>query len=544
MNRISSYISGFFIATLAVLTAGNHAFAQDIGTISENMVDSVAYMPGLLAALSYLFGLVLGVTGILKLKAHVENPGEGGGQTPLRTGMIRLIAAGSLFALPIIYEALFETMDGGFLATFFGVDPLNSSSASQTLAGVTGTSTGNNFNSVLDNIIQSLSTTPGLIAAFAYLLGLLIGVMGIIKAKEHVENPEQIKLSEAVIRLLTASALLAIPTLYNAMFSTVDGSGLGIVSGVSAWLSGGSVYFSEYADSTCGGGGSSTGSLICGVISNTGVFPAFLSAISYLFGLVIGFWGILKIRDHVLNPQQTQIWEGVSRFIAAGAFFALPAVVFVMYNTLAGGNISAGDATGFNQGTAPAGSCPSSAGLGLDGMLACFVNDIFGPLHSVLSFFAFVAGMVFIMIGISRLLKSAQEGAKGPGGIGTIMTFIMGGALISYNELMGAATTSFTGDATTKAYATLQYTTGMSGSEVGAAHAVITAVIKFMIVVGLISFVRGLFIVRSVAEGNQQASMMAAVTHIVGGALAVNLGPLLNAVQETLGLTNYGITFS
>ena len=37
--------------------------------------------------------------------------------------------------------------------------------------------------------------------------------------------------------------------------------------------------------------------------------------------------------------------------------------------------------------------------------------------------------------------------------------------------------------------------------------------------------------------------MMSAITHLVGGALAVNLGPLLNAVQTTLGITDYGITF-
>jgi len=90
----------------------------------------------------------------------------------------------------------------------------------------------------------------------------------------------------------------------------------------------------------------------------------------------------------------------------------------------------------------------------------------------------------------------------------------------------------------------MQYTTGMTASETAAAHAVITSVIKFMIVIGIISFVRGLFIVRSVAEGNQQASMMAAVTHLIGGTLAVNLGPVLNAVQETLGTSGFGITFS
>ncbi|MGB0719875.1 MAG: hypothetical protein ACPGRX_05350, partial [Bdellovibrionales bacterium] len=191
-------------------------------------------------------------------------------------------------------------------------------------------------------------------------------------------------------------------------------------------------------------------------------------------------------------------------------------------------------------------SCPSGALAGLDDMLSCFINDIFGPIHVVMNFFAFVVGMIFIMIGISRLIKSAQEGAKGPGGFGTMMTFLTGGALISYNELMRAASTTFTSSPVTKTYAVLgsNISTGMTSDEKDAAYAVITAIIKFMILVGLISFVRGIFIVRNVAEGNQQASIMAGVTHLIGGALAVNLGPLLNAVQETLGLTGYGVSFT
>lgn len=95
-----------------------------------------------------------------------------------------------------------------------------------------------------------------------------------------------------------------------------------------------------------------------------------------------------------------------------------------------------------------------------------------------------------------------------------------------------------------RTFATLQYTTGMLAPEVDAAHAVISAIIKFVLIVGLISFVRGIFIIRSVAEGNSQSSIMSGVTHMLAGALAVNLGPLLNAVQATLGIGGFGIAFT
>jgi hypothetical protein len=287
------------------------------------------------------------------------------------------------------------------------------------------------------------------------------------------------------------------------------------------------------------------GELVCDIITHTGLFPAFLTALSYLFGLIMGVWGVLKIRDHVLNPQQTAITEGVTRLIAGGAFFALPFVVDVISTTMDGGGfaIHSIGSQGYNIESTITAAC-STGSAGLDGALACFAEDMLGPVHALLNFFSFVAGIIFIMIGISRLVKGAQEGARGPGGIGTMMSFAIGGALISYNEIMRAASTTLAGNEQTATYAEMQYTTGMSTEEQQAAHAVISSILKFMIIVGLISFVRGLFIVRSVAEGNQQASIMAAVTHIIGGALAVNLGPVLNAVQTTLGTTGYGIEFS
>ena len=74
----------------------------------------------------------------------------------------------------------------------------------------------------------------------------------------------------------------------------------------------------------------------------------------------------------------------------------------------------------------------------------------------------------------------------------------------------------------------------------------IAAIVAFVAIIGWVSFIRGLFILRGVSEGSGQASMMAAVTHIIGGAIAVNLGGFIMAVQNTLGITdmNIGINFS
>ena len=101
---------GLFAVTLAT---ADPAMANNFSSIARNMVSSISSLPSLLSALSYLFGLLLGVLGVLKIKDHVENPG----QTPLKDGAIRLAAGGALFAIPILYEAAKNTIGTGVATT-------------------------------------------------------------------------------------------------------------------------------------------------------------------------------------------------------------------------------------------------------------------------------------------------------------------------------------------------------------------------------------------------------------------------------------------
>lgn len=99
-------------ATFIGMVSGVEAsFAQAAGgknftSIVDNMEASIEGVPGLISGVSYMMGILLGVLGILKIKDHVENPG----QTPLQQGAVRLAAGGGLFALPIVYEAMRTTI--------------------------------------------------------------------------------------------------------------------------------------------------------------------------------------------------------------------------------------------------------------------------------------------------------------------------------------------------------------------------------------------------------------------------------------------------
>ena len=102
--------AGLFAVTM--MTAGD-AHANNFSSIGSNIIDSIADLPGLLSGLAYMFGILLAVLGIMKIKDHVENPG----QTPLKDGSIRLAAGGALFAIPIVTEAMTTTIGSGDAAT-------------------------------------------------------------------------------------------------------------------------------------------------------------------------------------------------------------------------------------------------------------------------------------------------------------------------------------------------------------------------------------------------------------------------------------------
>lgn len=574
-NAVGAYLSGALQSIgggSTMFPAGGGPNTNELNNVAENIVTSANALPSIIAAVAYLVGLLLGVTGLLKIKDHVENPQ----QTSIRVGVIRLIIAGALFALPAIYTALFTTISGGTSTL-----SINNSTSIDFFSGLLGTFSNftGNFNNILINIVDATSDVPAAISALGYILGALFGVLGLLKLKDHVESPDQNPLKEAVIRLLTAGALFSLPTIYNTMYVTIAGGDPNAMAQAMSGLGASNMIRSTYTSDlvTCsplqsfattainmingitgtlglgsvipGGGGTTAGEAICGIVFAAGVFPAFLSALAYVIGLIFGIWGIMKLKNHVQNPAQTSLWEGVSRLLAGGAFFALPFVIEVARSTITPTTTSVvGLVTGTISGYNNAGAQDCDGGGGLDVMLSCAMGDMMGPTHVLLNFFSFCAGMILIMIGTSRLIKSAQDGARGPGGIGTLMTFITGGALISYNEMVRIFTTTFFATSTTRTFAQLSYADGIcsggtSCTELDSIHATITAILQFVIIVGLISFVRGIFIIRGVAEGNSQSSIMAGLTHIIAGTLAVNLGPLLSVIQSTLGITNLGITF-
>ena len=60
------------------------------------------------------------------------------------------------------------------------------------------------------------------------MMGILLGVLGLLKIKDHVEQPTSVKLQDGAIRLAAGGGLFALPMVYEAMRSTIGADAAGV----------------------------------------------------------------------------------------------------------------------------------------------------------------------------------------------------------------------------------------------------------------------------------------------------------------------------
>ena len=73
-----------------------------------------------------------------------------------------------------------------------------------------------------NNIAASGAGLPHMISTVAYVGGIGLGVAGIFKLKQHVDNPGQAPLKDGLIRLGAGGGLLALPFITSAMQGSIN----------------------------------------------------------------------------------------------------------------------------------------------------------------------------------------------------------------------------------------------------------------------------------------------------------------------------------
>ena len=264
-------------------------------------------------------------------------------------------------------------------------------------------------------------------------------------------------------------------------------------------------------------------------------FPALLTTIAYISGIFLCVAGILKLKQHVDTPQQVRLHEGVMRFIAGGLFLSLPFFSSAVYGTIFGGGMTPFSHTSFHAAV--------GAGSGaLDDLFMKFIQDVAPSMAILIDAFSYIAGIALLLVGISRLTKSMQEGPRGPAGMGTIMTFIAAGVLMSSAQMIGTMSSSLFGTPVLNTYAVISSSVISNATTAARIDTVIESMMTFIMLVGYIAFIRGWFVLKAFADGAQGTSLAQGLTFIIGGTIAINLGNLINALSNTLGLTS--LTFS
>ena len=78
---------------------------------------------------------------------------------------------------------------------------------------------------VASNVLSNLSSVAQLITAGAYVAGFAFGVAAIVKFKAHKDNPTQVMISQPIVLLFVAAALIFIPSVFKTSGATLFGSG-------------------------------------------------------------------------------------------------------------------------------------------------------------------------------------------------------------------------------------------------------------------------------------------------------------------------------
>lgn len=282
------------------------------------------------------------------------------------------------------------------------------------------------------------------------------------------------------------------------------------------------------------------GDLIKNMTLSWGQFHNIASIIAWIAGSFLGCAAIFKFKDHVDNPAQTPLSAGVKRILAGGAFLSLPWGTQAVVGNLYGKGYAAGtgkvDDTGYNV------AWGSLTPGGLDEMVVNVMRSVGHPLENMCTAFAYLAGIALLVVGISRLTKRMEEGPRGPAGFGTIMTFVASGMLLNYGASVGSFTGSMFGDESLMTRIDVANTVIANATDQQRVETVLSALEVFVMIVGYIAFIRGWFVMKNFADGQQGATLAQGLTFLIGGAIAVNLGEFINAVTTTVNVT--GLTFS
>jgi hypothetical protein len=267
---------------------------------------------------------------------------------------------------------------------------------------------------------------------------------------------------------------------------------------------------------------------------NTYNYPTLvLSVVTFVAGAALAMWSMIKFKQYA--DGQVNISDPMWRLLGGSLLMALPFMVQTVLSSM-GFDGEYGDEDSYDDALTKVsnGNCNN----GLDQCMVILVKNIYGPVETFINVACWLLGGICIAIGIYRLAQSGQmsQGAA-PRARGTIGYLGGGGLLISLGEFMDTVRDSLFGGGQTQIFNALSYGNNTLPQNLQTtANGVFMALFAWMQLLGWLAFARGVYLLVKLSQGEGQKSHGQAFTHIIGGALAVNMFGLINVVQTTLGI--------
>lgn len=274
----------------------------------------------------------------------------------------------------------------------------------------------------------------------------------------------------------------------------------------------------------------SFGMMFCNAFENMGSLPGLIYGISFIGGIILIGMGVVGLRESAEAGAQKPIYKPILMLIIGGFLMAFPAMTSFVTETL-----FRGDAGGGGWYCSPGGS-GSAGGADLSDMIINFVDDVKQPIISGVVAVAFVLGVFYIGRGLFKAAKYGQDPRTHSMPI-IVGHMAFGALLLVLSQSLGSMLTTIFGTSEIASFSGISWSGGGSGGgDMTKANDAIKAAIIFFQLVGLIAFLRGWVIVKQSVEGTSQATVGQGLTHVIGGAIAVNMPMFLMAAERTFGI--------
>ena len=331
---------------------------------------------------------------------------------------------------------------------------------------------------------------------------------------------------------------------------------LGVTLALLAWPEAShAASYSSYIPPTLGGMMCSiAGNLMPTTVGNSSPGMAtVINGIAYVCGALTIGSGLLLLVKHIDDSQNTTpLHQPLWRLAGGAGLISFPPFIRWLLHSVA-----------FEQGPGgimSAGTCHFAV-LGTTDFMMNLAYNIKDPLTMLLSVLAFLIGLVYIFRGLSKASRYGTD-PRAYSMSAILSNLIAGAALVSVGSSMNAVFNSLFGGITLTSACTKNFdhnimtsgdfwcnfengvfakTHGLLATQNVAAlarfEADVTAALIFFQIIGFIAFIRGWMVLKAYTEGGggEQKTMAAGLTHIFGGALAVNIYQTLEFIDYTFG---------